>query len=123
MYFVREPSQAQSSDKIDVDIAALIEKATKQREQLDKLELAFNEARGVFRASWKDPRVSLHAITATGLALQRVILRCSKSCFKQQGQSETAISKVGPLSALTLLTVQESAMPPARNTIPRERGL
>ena len=45
MYFVREPSQAQSSDKIDVEIAALIEKATKQREQLDKLELAFNEAR------------------------------------------------------------------------------
>ena len=27
MYFVREPSQAQSSDKIDVEIAALIEKA------------------------------------------------------------------------------------------------
>ena len=45
MYFVREPSQAQSSDKIDVEIAALIEKATKQREQLDKLELSFNEAR------------------------------------------------------------------------------
>ena len=50
--------------------------------------------------------MSLHAITATGLALQRVILRCSKSCFKQQGQSETAISKWATF-CLTLLTVQE----------------
>ena len=45
MYFVREPSQAQSSDKLDAEIASLIEKATKQREQLDKLDSAFNEAR------------------------------------------------------------------------------
>ena len=45
MYFVREPSQAQSSDKLDAEIASLIEKATKHREQLDKLDVAFNEAR------------------------------------------------------------------------------
>ena len=45
MYFVREPSQAQSSDKLDAEIASLIDKATKHREQLDKLDTAFNEAR------------------------------------------------------------------------------
>ncbi len=45
MYFVREPSQAQSSDKLDAEIASLIDKATKHREQLDKLDMAFNEAR------------------------------------------------------------------------------
>ncbi len=45
MYFVREPSQAQSSDTLDAEIASLIEKATKHREQLDKLDIAFNEAR------------------------------------------------------------------------------
>ena len=45
MYFVREPSQAQSSDKLDAEITSLIEKATKHREQLDKLDNTFNEAR------------------------------------------------------------------------------
>ena len=72
MYFVREPSQAQSSDKIDAEIAFLIEKASKQREQLDKLELAFNEARvcsgrlgKTLQSQFMDPRrVILHC---TGL--------------------------------------------------------
>ena len=45
MYFVREPSQAQSSDKLDAEIVSLIEKATKHRDQLDKWDIAFNEAR------------------------------------------------------------------------------
>ena len=45
MYFVREPSQAQGSDKLDAEITSLIDKATKHREQLDKLDIAFNEAR------------------------------------------------------------------------------
>lgn len=49
MYFVREPSQSQSSDKLDAEIASLIEKATKQREQLDKMDVAFNEARVCFQ--------------------------------------------------------------------------
>lgn len=59
MYFVREPSQAQSSDKVDAEITSLIDKATKHREQLDKLDIAFNEARVCPRASWKDTRTMI----------------------------------------------------------------
>ena len=82
MYFVREPSQAQSSDKIDAEIASLIEKATKQREQLDKLELAFNEARVCSGRLGK-------TLQCQSMASQRLALHCMAlfSGVKRDGSS------------------------------------
>ena len=125
MYFVREPSQAQSSDKLDAEIASLIDKATKHREQLDKLDLAFNEARVCPRASWKDTRTMMSSRTAAAPVL--VLHRQSISDLNAYGwlsmSAESGDFKVvaghlpGMLSVKRSSWCRKSGTPPALSII------